>query len=111
MASPERQELLRNAVVFLRDPKASVYRLLSALSYICKVVQALSSPLAQRVQFLEAKGLTGPEIEEAMRQASSNQATPYSAPQQYGAYQSVYGPVPYTAQPPHIWDWRDYFVS
>ena len=30
MASPERQELLRNAVVFLRDPKVSVQRSLTS---------------------------------------------------------------------------------
>lgn len=47
-----------------------------------------------------------------MRQASANPPIPYGAPQQYGAYQPTYGPVPYTtAQPPHIWDWRDYFAS
>ncbi|KAI0660437.1 peroxisomal membrane anchor protein conserved region-domain-containing protein [Cubamyces menziesii] len=97
MSMPDRQELVRNAVVFLTDPKAS------------------TSPLAQRVQFLEAKGLTGPEIEEAMRQAamSSNvtraPAQPY-APSPYGP---VYGPMPYTPvqPPPQQWDWRDYFIT
>ncbi|KIP12435.1 hypothetical protein PHLGIDRAFT_27265 [Phlebiopsis gigantea 11061_1 CR5-6] len=93
MASPERQELLRNAVVFLRDPKTQ------------------SSPLAQRVQFLEAKGLNSSEIEEAMRQASAGLPLPLSTSQQYGAYPPAYGPVQYTAQPPHQWDWRDYFIT
>ncbi|EKM61178.1 uncharacterized protein PHACADRAFT_134491 [Phanerochaete carnosa HHB-10118-sp] len=97
MASPERQELLRNAVVFLRDPKA-------------RIVQTQSSPLAQRVQFLEAKGLTGSEIEEAMRQAAASQPVPYAPPQAYGVYQPAYGSAPYGAQPPQPWDWRDYFV-
>ncbi|KAI0704949.1 hypothetical protein BC835DRAFT_1403872 [Cytidiella melzeri] len=91
MATADRQELLRNAVVFLRDPKT------------------VSSPLAQRVQFLEAKGLTGAEIEEAMRQAASASlvsASPYGP----AAYQPAYGPAPYVAQPPLPWDWRDYFL-
>ncbi|TBU34549.1 peroxisomal membrane anchor protein conserved region-domain-containing protein [Dichomitus squalens] len=93
MATPDRQELIRNAVSFLVDPKAQ------------------AAPLAQRVQFLEAKGLTGPEIEEAMRQAAAN----HTAPQAYGpsAYSPTYGPMPYNAiQPlPPQWDWRDYFIT
>ncbi|KAI0348473.1 hypothetical protein BDW22DRAFT_1410606 [Trametopsis cervina] len=91
MATPDRQELLRNAITFLRDPKTQ------------------SSPLAQRVQFLEAKGLTGAEIEEAMRQSTvaAVTATPYvSAP-----YQVPYGPMAYAAQAPAPWDWRDYFIT
>ena len=74
--------------------------------------QIQSSALTQRVQFLEAKGLTGPEIDEAMRQASRNQS--YGPPPQVyaGAPYPVYGPSPYAAQPPNQpWDWRDYFVS
>ncbi|KAI1793914.1 peroxisomal membrane anchor protein conserved region-domain-containing protein [Ganoderma leucocontextum] len=94
MATQDRQELIRNAVSFLSDPKA----------------QAAS--LAQRVQFLEAKGLTGPEIDEAMRQAGANQTTP---PQTYGpsAYAPAYGPMPYNPvqPPPYQWDWRDYFIT
>ncbi|OCH95795.1 hypothetical protein OBBRIDRAFT_816376 [Obba rivulosa] len=96
MATPERQELLRNAVEFLVDPKTQ------------------PSPLAQRVQFLEAKGLSGAEIEEAMRQAASKQPVARPAPQPYGPapYAPVYGPAPYIAQPPQgQWDWRDYFIT
>ncbi|KAI0721269.1 hypothetical protein C8T65DRAFT_825844 [Cerioporus squamosus] len=97
MATPDRQELMRNAVAFLADPKAQ------------------ASPLAQRVQFLEAKGLTGPEIEEAMRQAAVNQSAPRPSVQAYppSAYGPVYGPMPYSpVQPPsHQWDWRDYFIT
>jgi peroxin-14 len=74
-------------------------------------VQTQSSPLAQRVQFLEAKGLTSSEIEEAMRQAGSNQSASYVLAPQYAAYPPVYGNSPYAAQPPQPWDWRDYFVS
>ncbi|KAI0639763.1 peroxisomal membrane anchor protein conserved region-domain-containing protein [Trametes polyzona] len=97
MATPDRQELVRNAVAFLSDPKAQ------------------ASPLAQRVQFLEAKGLTGPEIEEAMRQAALSQGPPRPQVQAYSPtpYAPVYGPMPYTpAQaPPQQWDWRDYFIT
>lgn len=111
MASPERQELLRNAVVFLRDPKASYQTYSLACADLDEVAQTQSSPLAQRVQFLEAKGLTSVEIEEAMKQAASNQTSPYGASQQYAPYPPAYGPLPYAAQPPQPWDWRDYFVS
>ncbi len=71
-------------------------------------VQAQASPLAQRVQFLEAKGLTGPEIEEAMRQA--NRPGPHPSHIQQPPYGPVYGPLPYAPQPNPVWDWRDYFV-
>ncbi|KAI8980653.1 peroxisomal membrane anchor protein conserved region-domain-containing protein [Trametes punicea] len=97
MSLPDRLELVRNAVAFLADPKTQ------------------ASPLAQRVQFLEAKGLTGPEIEEAMRQAALNHNGTQPVPQPYppSPYGPVYGPIPYTpAQPPpQQWDWRDYFIT
>ncbi|KAG5648051.1 hypothetical protein DXG03_007086 [Asterophora parasitica] len=54
MSSPNRQELIQNAVAFLADPKSQ------------------GSPLAQRIQFLEAKGLTPPEIDIALKQAIQN---------------------------------------
>ncbi|KAH9937113.1 peroxisomal membrane anchor protein conserved region-domain-containing protein [Fomitopsis serialis] len=97
MATPDRQELVRNAVVFLADPKTQ------------------ASSLAQRVQFLEAKGLTSPEIDEAMKQAALQRGQmalgPSSVP--YApAYAPVYGPSPFAAQPPmQPWDWRDYFIT
>lgn len=73
------------------------------------------SPLAQRVQFLEAKGLNSAEIDEAMRQAAlqRTQVAPTSSATPYGpAYAPVYGPQPFPAQPlVQPWDWRDYFVS
>ncbi|KAI0830672.1 peroxisomal membrane anchor protein conserved region-domain-containing protein [Trametes gibbosa] len=97
MSVPERQELMRNAVALLSDPKAQ------------------ASPLAQRIQFLEAKGLTGPEIEEAMRIAASNQTASRQPMQGYAPspYGPVYGPMGYSpAQaPPQQWDWRDYFIT
>jgi peroxin-14 len=71
--------------------------------------QTQQAPLAQRVQFLEAKGLTRPEIEEAMRQAANAQIHP---PPKYQSLHPVYGPSPYSEIPPphQQWDWRDYFV-
>jgi hypothetical protein len=71
-------------------------------------VQTQASPLTQRVQFLEAKGLTGPEIEEAMRQA--NRSGPHPSHIQQPPYGPVYGPLPYVPPPNPAWDWRDYFV-
>ncbi|KAI5452115.1 peroxisomal membrane protein pex14 [Naganishia albida] len=50
---PEREALFRDAVAFLRDVKVS------------------TSPLAQKIQFLESKGLTSAEIEKALIRASS----------------------------------------
>jgi hypothetical protein len=62
-----------------------------------------ASPVSQRIQFLEAKGLTPTEIDTAMKQAaySSPPAVPYS-----GLYHN-----PYAFAPRQNWDWRDYFVS
>jgi peroxin-14 len=64
--------------------------------------------MSQRIQFLEAKGLTGPEIDVAVKQASSLNQT---APQTHLApYMPVYSDPPYPVAPRHSWDWRDYFV-
>ena len=77
--------------------------------------QTQQAPLAQRVQFLEAKGLTGPEIEEAMRQAANHSARSQPAAQPQNNFQSpypAYGPAPYPGiYPSQQWDWRDYFVG
>ncbi|KAG7099285.1 hypothetical protein E1B28_001144 [Marasmius oreades] len=75
-----REELIRNAVAFLSDPKSQ------------------ASPLTQRIQFLEAKGLTPPEIDLAIRQAATNQTA---------AAHPGFG-YPYPASQ---WDWRDYFIG
>ncbi len=72
------------------------------------LLQAQASSLAQRVQFLEAKGLTGSEIEEALRQANSSRPLPSHI--QQPPYGPVHGPLPYVPQLNPPWDWRDYFV-
>ncbi|KIJ45108.1 hypothetical protein M422DRAFT_227705 [Sphaerobolus stellatus SS14] len=98
---PERQELLRNAVAFLADNKTQ------------------SSPLAKRIEFLESKGLTPAEIEEAIRQSSVGSSTSVTAPSYREAqppqqYTPSYAPSTYTvvAAPPPTpqLDWRDYFI-
>ncbi|KAJ7293654.1 hypothetical protein C8J57DRAFT_1429415 [Mycena rebaudengoi] len=86
MASPDRTELIRNAVVFLNDPNTR------------------ASPLAQRIQFLEAKGLTPSEIDLAVRQAAQGSASSYTPSYAQSPY-PVLGPLPYR------WDWRDYFIT
>ncbi|KAF8641043.1 hypothetical protein AX17_000687 [Amanita inopinata Kibby_2008] len=91
MSASDRQELVRNAVAFLVDPKTQ------------------ASPLAQRIQFLEAKGLTPQEIDYAFKQTSVGSVTP----QLQAQYGHSYGPVPYhlASAPPSRWDWRDYFIT
>ena len=101
----DRQEHIRNAVSFLADPKVSYFFISFSRDLFNIFFQAQSSSLAQRVQFLEAKGLTGPEIEEALRQANSSRLLPTQPP-----YSPAYGPLPYVPQLNPPWDWRDYFV-
>lgn len=90
----DRKELVRNAVEFLSDPK----------------IQA--APLTKRISFLESKGLTTAEIEDAISQSAgasttSRPSSVYSAPQGQFAFQG-----PAIAAPPPIpqRDWRDYFI-
>ncbi|KAK9461175.1 peroxisomal membrane anchor protein conserved region-domain-containing protein [Lipomyces oligophaga] len=56
-----REDLIVSAVAFLVDPKAA------------------ESPLAQRIQFLESKGLTQAEIAEALRRSASLDAASITA--------------------------------
>ena len=84
-----RQELIQSAINFLKDP------------------QVQNSPLQKRVTFLESKGLTSDEIEEALRQVkggSSSAAPAPSLPPNQGMV---------IAQPPPVprMDWRDYFIA
>ena len=66
--------------------------------------QTQVSPFSQRVQFLEAKGLTPQEIDLAFKQAAA--ARPYQ--EQYGVTQGTQ--LYHLTPPPPRWDWRDYFV-
>lgn len=107
-----REEVLASAVRFLQDPK----------------VQA--SPLARRIAFLESKGLTAEEIEQAMQRASGGTGTTAGATgttavvptgqmpmqpvpgapvyQQGGYYGMPMQPPP---PPPKERDWKDYFIA
>lgn len=104
MSSPDRQELLRNAVVFLQDPK--VVHPSSASQQPAYSPQTQASPLAQRIHFLEAKGLTPLEIDLAMKQSSNGGPPPSHQP----AFAANYSPTIYPPRA-HRWDWRDYFAS
>ncbi|KAH0838359.1 hypothetical protein J3R83DRAFT_6639 [Lanmaoa asiatica] len=84
----DRQDLFKSAVAFLSDPNASLPLPLLSPAHLH---QTQNAPLPQRVQFLEAKGLSGPEIDQAMRLAANQSARP----------------PPYHYQ----WDWRDYFIA
>jgi hypothetical protein len=82
-----RAPLIASAVTFLRDPSTS------------------SSPLAQRIAFLESKGLSPPEIEQALSAASSNGGGNYSGGNGYGGggYGGMRGKE-------FERDWRDWFI-
>ncbi|QRV76301.1 peroxisomal membrane anchor protein (Pex14) [Ceratobasidium sp. AG-Ba] len=89
----DRQELVKNAVKFLSDP------------------QIQSAPLTKRISFLESKGLTNTEIEEAIAESASSStasrpALNYSVPQS-----GFHGAGILTTSPPVPQrDWRDYFI-
>ncbi|KAK0555877.1 peroxisomal membrane protein pex14 [Tilletia horrida] len=119
-SSSLRPDLITSAISFLSDPK----------------VQA--SSLSQRVAFLESKGLSSLEIDEAMRQVTglvpTNQAAvqPYYQPQPQQQQQQYYAsqappppPRPYYGSPAYAnnmaaaraaaaqkqgLDWRDWFI-
>ncbi|KAF7339405.1 GRIP domain-containing protein [Mycena sanguinolenta] len=86
--------------VWLRQNVKSSFGMRSPSSTIPP--QSQSSPLTQRIQFLEAKGLTPAEIDLAVRQAT-----------QGSSYTPGYAPTPYPLipPPPYRWDWRDYFIT
>ncbi|SCV72929.1 BQ2448_6854 [Microbotryum intermedium] len=88
-----RTALISSAVNFLRDPTTA------------------SSPLAQRIGFLESKGLTPQEIEVALAQANGS-ASPLGTGMRMG------GPQQQQQQQQHMMamtreyerDWRDWFI-
>ncbi|KPV71940.1 uncharacterized protein RHOBADRAFT_40002 [Rhodotorula graminis WP1] len=92
--SGDRAQLIASAVSFLRDPATA------------------SSPLAQRIAFLESKGLSQPDIELALQQAGAGApAPPYpGAAARAGPY-SVGPHSPYGHQLNEFQrDWRDWFI-
>ncbi|KAK9768580.1 peroxisomal membrane protein pex14 [Basidiobolus ranarum] len=94
-----REDVILSAVKFLKDPKVQ------------------SSALAKKVAFLESKGLTSAEIEEALSRVSgAGPAVPGAPPVPAGAVPagSYAGPaVQYTIAPPPVksLDWKDYFIA
>ncbi|WWC72753.1 uncharacterized protein I206_106717 [Kwoniella pini CBS 10737] len=104
-SSTNRQELIRNAVLFLNDPKVA------------------SSTLTSRIQFLESKGLNEIEIQQALSQASNgnsiideqNPERPKDPSPKYGYNNQIsnnygYGQrLIYPPEPPKR-DWRDLFI-
>ncbi|GAA5989962.1 hypothetical protein JCM10908_002398 [Rhodotorula pacifica] len=94
MALPaDRAQLVSSAVSFLVDP------------------QTASSPLAQRIAFLESKGLNQNEIQLALQQAN-NSAAPGGPPPLPRAAVGPYGSSmsPYAGGFEYQRDWRDWFV-
>ncbi|KAI8645673.1 peroxisomal membrane anchor protein conserved region-domain-containing protein [Parasitella parasitica] len=95
-----REELITSAISFLSDPKVQ------------------SAPLAKKVSFLESKGMTSEEIEEAMARANGKAATVPAATtasnmpqgamvQQPGTMMQHAPPLP----PRPAYDWRDIFIA
>jgi peroxin-14 len=74
-----RQDLVDNAIKFLRDPK----------------VQEAS--LAKKTAFLESKGLTNSEIEEALSKATNNSSAPQLPSRDQNAHQIVNHTNPWTS--------------
>ncbi|CAG8507776.1 3308_t:CDS:2 [Funneliformis mosseae] len=88
-----RQELVQSAVNFLKDP------------------QVKNSPLQKRVAFLESKGLSSEEIEEALKKVKD--VSPNVAPQIPPTPPSQGSGQVMITQPPPVprMDWRDFFIA
>ena len=82
--SPDRRDLIHNAVLFLTDPKVQ------------------SSSLASRITFLESKGLNEQEVNEALRLAEAQRGGGGG-----GSATWAYAGPPEAPRR----DWRDLFVS
>ncbi|KAJ1864989.1 peroxisomal membrane protein pex14 [Coemansia sp. RSA 2703] len=96
---PLRQDIIESAVRFLSDPNVQ------------------SSTLAKKISFLETKGLTNPEIEDALARAKSQNnslaqtntvatTTTTTHPHAYAQPMAPPSPPPR----PHL-DWKDYFIA
>ncbi|CAO3687639.1 unnamed protein product [Rhizopus microsporus] len=92
-----REDLISSAISFLSDPKVQ------------------SAPLAKKVSFLESKGITSEEIEEAMARVNGKSAAVTTTTTTVGNPQP--GTVMYPAAvPPPVptrpsYDWRDIFIA
>ncbi|ORZ23973.1 peroxisomal membrane anchor protein conserved region-domain-containing protein [Absidia repens] len=93
-----REELISSAINFLNDPKVQ------------------TAALTKKVSFLESKGMTAEEIEEAMARASGKAPSTSSATTTTGqSYTQPNGLVLQTSPPPiptrPRYDWRDLFIA
>lgn len=98
-----REELITSAISFLSDPKVQ------------------SAPLAKKVSFLESKGMTSEEIEEAMARANGKSSgavttTTTTMPQPQQGAMMVQQPGMVMQHPPPLpprpaYDWRDIFIA
>jgi peroxin-14 len=97
-----REELITSAISFLSDPKVQ------------------SAPLAKKVSFLESKGMTSEEIEEAMARVNGKSSggavatttTTTNMPQGMMVQQQpgmAMAPPPLPPRPSY--DWRDIFIA
>ncbi|KAI8070051.1 peroxisomal membrane anchor protein conserved region-domain-containing protein [Gongronella butleri] len=85
-----REDLITSAVSFLNDTKVQ------------------SAPLAKKVSFLESKGMSKEEIEEALARANGKAPSPASTQPQNGLVLSS-TPPPVPTRPSY--DWRDLFIA
>ncbi|ORY15366.1 hypothetical protein LY90DRAFT_392084 [Neocallimastix californiae] len=91
-----RENLVCSATSFLKDPKVQ------------------KAPLAKRVAFLESKGLTQEEIEEALSRANGNAPKSQSTAVIAGGAAPQLPPNPYmqiVQPPPKYLGWKDYFIG
>lgn len=95
--STSRANLIQSAVNFLRDPTVQ------------------NAPLQKRVSFLESKGLTSEEIEDALKQAKGGATASQTEGSQAAAVTAAAPPGQQVvhAVPPPVprMDWRDYFIA
>ncbi|WFD29516.1 peroxisomal membrane protein pex14 [Malassezia sp. CBS 17886] len=88
---PPRSDMVQSAVAFLEDPKVQ------------------SSSLSQRVQFLEAKGMSPQEIDMALAHAAdAASAGAVQGPRAGAPYPMLMPAYPRVAPPRR--DWRDWFI-
>lgn len=91
-----RESVIQSAVDFLKDPRVQ------------------SSPLANKVAFLEKKGLTSQEIEEAMSRANGKQPTQNQNQNQNYPMMPPPLPPPLPPQKKGLFsnlDWKDMFIG
>ena len=92
-SSSSRAELIHNAVLFLSDPKVS------------------QSTLTAKIEFLQSKGLSEAEIQQAFAQASSSNGSSGPSHQPPIGYNYGYNTdYALRAPEPPRRDWRDIFV-